>query len=77
MGGGWTDIENSEATKKGEPNEEIDLDDMMTAQVVEEKVQAEDDDEDMEPIDIDAENEAMDSGTNIFASGNYVAVDID
>ena len=51
---------------------------MMTAQVVEEKVEVGgEEDEDMEPIDIDAENEAMDSGTNIFASGNYVAVDID
>jgi len=49
---------------------------MMKAQVVEEKVE-EDDDEDMEPIDLDAENEAMDAGTNIFASGNYIAVDVD
>jgi len=57
VGDGWTDIESSE--KKVEAGQEIDLDDMMVANVVEEKP-VEDDDEDMEPIDIDAENEAMD-----------------
>jgi len=40
-------------------------------------VAAEEDDD--EPIDIDAENEAEATGatTNIFSGGNYVAVNID
>ena len=60
LGDGWTDIDNGEQEKKGE-DEQMDLDDMMKVQVVEEKQEVgAEEDEDMEPIDIDAENEAAD-----------------
>ena len=55
--------------------------DMATATVVESanKDEAADNQEEEEVIDIDAEMENLNSGdpNNIFASGNYVAIDIE
>jgi hypothetical protein len=76
---GWTTLENAPGEKKEgvEENEEMFDLDMATATVVE-PAQKQDEEEE-EIIDIDAEMENEDAGdsNNIFASGNYVAVDID